>query len=157
VIPGNAAIKKCIATLTVEEREQLQTLTRSDQASDLKLARARVLLKADAAAGGPDWLDERITEAVEVGMAISPGSACGSSNFGVGAALERRKQARPSRERNLGGQAEAKLIVLACWAPPDGRTAGTLPLLADRLFALRLVDSVSDETARWVVKKPLKR
>jgi hypothetical protein len=72
---------------------------------------------------------------------------------GVTAALERQEQARPSRERKLDGRAEARLIALACSAPPAKRAAWTLQLLADRLVELRVVDSVSDETVRRVLKK----
>ena len=48
-------MRKYVVTLTAEEREQLKALMRAGKASALKLARARVLLKADAAPGGPGW------------------------------------------------------------------------------------------------------
>jgi hypothetical protein len=72
---------------------------------------------------------------------------------GLHAALERKAQDRPSRQRRLDGRAEAKLIALACSAPPKGRTAWTLRLLADRLVELDVVDAVSYETVRRVLKK----
>ena len=72
---------------------------------------------------------------------------------GLEAALGRKKQDRPSRERKLDGRAEARLIALACSQPPDGRAAWTLQLLADKLVELRVVDSVCDETVRRVLKK----
>ena len=53
-------------TLTVEEREQLQDLIAQGQAAAKKLAHARILLKADAADGGPAWPDHRIADALEV-------------------------------------------------------------------------------------------
>src|SRR5437660_6253854 len=146
-------MRKYIVTPTTEERQQLQALIRAGKASALKLARARFLLKADAAAGGPDWPDERIAEALEVGLATVARVRRRFVELGVAAALERRRQARPSRERKLDGRAEAKLIALACSAPPDGRTAWTLQLLAGRLVELRVVDAVSDETVRRVLKK----
>jgi transposase len=146
-------MRKYIVTLAAEEREQLQALIRAGKASALKLARARVLLKADAAPGGPDWPDERIAAAVEVGLATVARVRRRFVELGVAAALERRTQARPSRERKLDGRAEARLIALACSAPPDGRTAWSLQLLADRLVELRVVDTVSDETVRRVLKK----
>jgi hypothetical protein len=65
------------------------------------LARARVLLKADAAPGGPDWPEERIGEAREVGLATVARVCRRFVELGVAAALKRRKQARPSRERKL--------------------------------------------------------
>lgn len=42
-------MKKYVVTLTAEECQELQALIRAGKASALKLARARVLLKADAA------------------------------------------------------------------------------------------------------------
>ena len=72
---------------------------------------------------------------------------------GLEAALRRKPQDRPSRERKLDGAAEARLIALACSAPPGERVAWTLQLLADRLVELRVVDSVCDETVRRVLKK----
>ena len=68
-------------------------------------------------------------------------------------ALRRKKQDRPSRPPVLDGRAEARLIALACSAPPDGRTEWTMQLLADRLVQLQVVDAVSDETVRRVLKK----
>ena len=146
-------MKKYVVTLTAEERGQLQALIRAGKASALKLARARIVLKADQAKGGPNWPDERIAEALDVGLATVARVRQRFVEFGVVAALERRKQARPSRVRALDGRAEAKLIALACSAPPDGRPAWTLQLLADRLVELHVVDAVSDETIRRVLKK----
>jgi hypothetical protein len=131
----------------------LQSLIRAGKASALKLARARVPLKADAAPGGPDWPDEQIAEAVEVGLATVARVRRRFVELGVAAALERRKQACPSRQRKLDGRGEAKPIARACSAPPDGRTAWTLQLLAGRLVELEVVPSVSDETVRRVLKK----
>jgi transposase len=146
-------VKKYVVTLTAEERQELQALTRAGRASALRLARARVLLKADAADGGPDWPDERIAEALDVGVATVARVRRRFVELGVAAALERRPQARPSRRRKLDGRAEARLVALACSAPPEGRTAWTLQLLAGRLVELRVVDAVSDETVRRVLKK----
>ena len=72
---------------------------------------------------------------------------------GLEAALGRKPQDRPSRERKLDGRAEARLIALACSAPPEGRQDWTLQLLADRLVELKIVDAICDETVRRVLKK----
>src|ERR1700749_2265331 len=141
-------MRKYIVTLTTEERDWLRTLIRAGKGSALKLARARVLLKADPPPDGPDWPDQRIAEAVEVGLATVSRVRRRFVELGVAAALERRKPARPSPGRRLDGRAEAKLIALACSAPPEGRTVWTMQLLAGRLVELRVVDSVSDETVR---------
>jgi hypothetical protein len=67
--------------------------------------------------------------------------------------LNRKKQDRPSREPKLDGQAEAHLIALRCGPPPEGRRNWTLRLLADKLVALEIVESVSYETVRRTLKK----
>ena len=56
-------------------------------------------------------------------------------------------------QRKLDGRAEARLIALACSAPPEGRKAWTMRLLADKLVELEVVDSISDETVRRALKK----
>ena len=67
--------------------------------------------------------------------------------------MGRKKQGRPSRPRKLDGRAEARLIAVACSAPPDGCKEWTMKLLADRLVELEVVDSISDETVRRALKK----
>jgi hypothetical protein len=61
----------------------------------------------------------------------------------------------PEREyrRRLDGEQEAHLVALACSAPPEGRKRWTLRLLAQRLVALEVVESVSYETVRQALKQ----
>ena len=52
------------------------------------------------------------------------------------------------------GDAEARLVALACSAPPAGRNRWTLRLLADRMVVLGHADAgVSYETVRRTLKK----
>jgi transposase len=146
-------MKKYVVTLTDEERQHLHGLLSAGRASALALARARVLLKADAADGGPAWPDEKIAEAVEVGVATAGRVRQRFVEQGLEAALGRKKQDRPSRPRKLDGRAEARLIALACSAPPEGRKEWTMQLLADKLVELQVVDAVCDETVRRALKK----
>jgi transposase len=146
-------MKKYKVTLTAEERQQLQNLIAVGQAAAGKLAHARILLKADAADGGPAWTDERIAEALEVSVATVERLRQRFVEQGLEAALGRKKQDRPSRERRLDGRAEAHLIAVACSTPPEGRKEWTLRLLADRLVELQIVDTISHETVRRVLKK----
>src|SRR5262245_47111137 len=146
-------MKKHKVTLTDEERQQLSDLIASGHGAARKLAHARVLLKADAADGGPAWPDERIAEAVEVSRATVERVRQRFVEQALEAALARKPQDRPSRERKLDGRAEARLLALACSEPPGGRKEWTMQLLADKLVELRVVDTVSDETVRRALKK----
>jgi Homeodomain-like domain len=71
---------------------------------------------------------------------------------GLGAAAYRKPPARQYRRR-LDGDQEAHLVALTCSAPPQGYTRWTLRLLAERLVELEVVESVSYETVRQVLKQ----
>ncbi|MFI5269664.1 MAG: IS630 family transposase [Chloroflexota bacterium] len=146
-------MKKYKVTLTADERQSLHDLIATGKAAAKKLTHARILLKADAAPGGPAWTDDRIAEAVEVNLRTVERLRQRFVEQGLEAALVRKKQDRPSRQRKLDGDGEARLIALACSAPPQGRSDWTLQLLADQLVRLHVVDSICDETVRQVPKK----
>ena len=146
-------MKKYIVTLTAEERQDLHDLIAAGKAAAQKLTHARILLKADAADGGPAWPDHRIAEAIEVSVATIERVRQRFVEQNLEAALVRKTQARPSRERALDGRAEARLIALACSKPPAGKRRWTLRLLAERVVELGYADAVSHETVRRVLKK----
>jgi hypothetical protein len=114
-------MKKYLVTLTADERDQLTTLVTAGKAAAKKIAHARILLKADSADGGPAWADEEIAEAVEVSTDTVARVRQRFVESGPEAALVRKTQDRPSRERVLDGVAEARLIAVACSQP---RTSG---------------------------------
>ena len=73
-------MKKYRVTLTDDERASLAGLIAAGQAAALKLARARILLKADAAPGGPSGagLYRAATEAIRPGAWAAPGPCWGT-------------------------------------------------------------------------------
>jgi hypothetical protein len=146
-------LKRYIVTLTAEERRDLHDLIAAGKAAARKLAHARILLKADAADGGPAWPDHRIADALEVSTATVERVRQRFVEQGLDAALDRKQRERPPREIKLDGRAEARLIALACSPPPLGRAVWTMQLLADKLVELEVVDSISDETVRLALKK----
>ncbi len=144
--------KKYIVTLTEEERRMLQEMLSRGKAAARKLMHARILLKGDAAVGGPGWNDEAIAEALEVGRATVERVRKEFVEEGLDAALDRRPPRRQYRRR-LDGDGEAHLVALACQEPPEGRSRWTLRLLADRMVQLEYVDQISYQTVRRTLKK----
>lgn len=147
-------MKKCLVTLTADERHHLTALIAAGTAAAKKLAHARVLLKADQADGGPAWADEEVADALEVSTDTVARVRQRFVEQGLEAALVRKKRDKPSRPRALDGAAEAKLLAVACSEPPDGRRVWTLRMLADKLVELEVVGAASTETARRAMKKP---
>jgi transposase len=152
--PGKEAImkKKYIVTLTREERETLQALVSRGKGAARKLTHARILLKADASEGGPNWEDAAIAEGLEVGRATVERVRKTFVEESLEAALERRRPRREYR-RKLDGDGEAHLIALACSQAPEGRSRWTLRLLAQRLVVFEGGGPISYETVRRVLKK----
>ena len=146
-------MKKYRVTLTAEERQGLPDLIAAGKTAAKKLAHARILLKADAANGGPAWPDWQIADALEVSTDTVERVRQRFVELGLDAALDRKQRERPPREIKLDGRAEARLIALACSTPPEGRVVWTMQLLADKLVELEVVDSISDETVRLALKK----
>ena len=144
--------KKYIVTLTEAERQMLQAMLSRGKAAARKLTHARILLKADASPGGPNWDDAAIAQGLEVGRATVERVRKELVEEGLDAALNRR---RPRREydRTLDGDGEAHLVALACSQAPEGRSRWTLRLLADRMVRLEYVDEVSKDTVSRVLKK----
>jgi transposase len=56
-------------------------------------------------------------------------------------------------ERAFDGAQEARLIALACSAPPEGKARWTLRLLAEQAVELKIVEAVSYESVRQALKK----
>jgi transposase len=143
--------KKYIVRLTAEERTELEALVKKGKAAAYKIKHANILLAGDV--HGPAWPDHQIATA----FSCHPGTVENMRRRlvleGLAAALERQKQAQPSRLPKLDGRGEARLIALARSTPPEGQDRWTLQLLADRLVALEVVDSISDQTVRRTLKK----
>jgi hypothetical protein len=112
----------------------------------------RVLLKADAGECGPGWTDQRIAEALDVGVRMIENVRRRCVEEGPEAALGRSWPDRPA-QRKLDGVGEARLVAIACSKPPTGRERWTMQLLADELVVLHVTDSISDETVRRMLKK----
>lgn len=144
--PPHAGVRtKFAVTLTDEDRATLTTLVTTGRAAARTLAHARVLLKADAAPGGPGWTDAPIRGARDVSRKTIARIRRALVDHGLEAALDRRRRRTP-RPRKLDGRAAAHLIALPCRPPPTGYERWTWRLLTDRFVELGVSPPVSDET-----------
>jgi transposase len=146
-------MKTYVIRLSEGERNRLTALVSKGKVAAGKRLHAQVLLKADVSAAGAGWTDQRIVEALEVGERTVQAIRQRCVEEGLDAALERKKQCRPSRQKVLDGAKEARMVALCCGKVPAGQARWTLRLLADELVRLEIVDSVSHETVRQALKK----
>jgi len=146
-------MEKYIVELTSAEQKELAQLVSKGKAAARKITHARILLQANESQDGPAWTDEQISEAFGIHTNTIHGIRRRFVEHGLQAALERKKQDRPSRKRVVDGDVEAHLIALRCGDPPEGRNQWTLRLLADKLVELEIVPSICHETVRQALKK----
>ena len=143
--------KKFIVRLSDEERAVCREIIKKLKGSSQKVRRAQIVLKADA--DGPAWSDAKIAEAFDCRVQTIKNVRKRLVVEGFEQALERTKRADPPTPCKLDGEAEAKLIAMRLGKPPAGYGHWTLHLLADEMVALEIVDSLSHETVRTVLKK----
>lgn len=148
-----AHMDKYIVKLTPEERAQLLTLIRVGKKAANKLMHARILLSADE---NDTKLKSKTDETIASEMHVSTKTVARIRqrfvDEGIESALSRRPHANP-KSRKIDGEQEAHLVALCCSTPPEGRSRWTLKLLANKLVALEIIDSVSPATICRVLKK----
>ena len=143
--------KKYIVRLSEEERRVCREVVQHLKGTSQKVRRAQILLQADVL--GPGWTDTQIAAAYHCRVQTVENVRRALVTDGFEAALERKKRDTPPTPPLLDGAAEAKLIAMRLGKPPAGYGCWTLRLLAEQLVELEVVDSISPETVRQVLKK----
>lgn len=145
--------RKFVVRLDAEERDRLEGIIHKGRHSAQLIMKARVLLKADCSEAGPAWTDGQIVAALECGLSTVARTRQRLVEEGFEAVLQRKHHANSARRRTFDGEAEAKLIALACSAPPSGRARWTLRLLEEKVVELNIVERASDNTIGRTLKK----
>lgn len=146
--------KKYIIRLSASERQELEALVHKGKAAAYRRTHAEILLWADEGEQGQGLRDGAIAERAGVNERTVSRLRQRCVERGLAAALEREPRVR-ERRRVLDGEGEAQLIALMCGKPPAGQGRWTLHLAAGRLVELGVVNSVSHESVRRVLKKTL--
>jgi transposase len=138
--------KRYRVTLTEEERERLEGLTRKGRAPVRMVRRAQMLLLASE-----EQRDEDIAKALHIGVSTVERTRRRCVEAGVEASL--RERPRPGARPKLGPKEQAFVVALACTKPPEGRERWTMGLLAERVVELKIVSDITDESIRRLLKR----
>lgn len=144
---------KYVVDLSAEERAGLEAVIARGRGAASRLLKARILLKADSGGGRAGWEDARIAEALETSASTVYRTRRQLVEEGLEAALSRKKHDTARTPRIFDGEAEARLIALACSEPPEGHARWSLRLLEKKVVELGIVDAASDSTIHRVLKK----
>lgn len=139
-------MKKYIVKLTPKERKSLLAVVGKGKNKASVIQRAHILLKSDE--GKTDKTIADLMYISEDTVARIRQRFCES---GLEVALS--DLPHPGSESKLDDGQEAYLVALACSDPPEGYQRWTLELLTQQLIDDGIVDQISTETVRLVLKK----
>lgn len=146
-------MSKYSVELSQEQRKELEELVKKGEAPARKIMHAHILLKTDKGKNGPRWSDRQIQEAFGLGETVLKTVRKRFVEEGLEVALQRKRQPPRPQKRKIIGEQEARIVAVLCTEQPEGAERWTLRALTDRILELEIVESVSYETVRTMLKK----
>jgi Homeodomain-like domain len=145
-------------TLSAADRQMLTGLTRTGSHPAQQVRRARILLALDE--NDPDRDGSVPTQAVvaeRVGvctdMIVKVSKAYADRGGDVQATITRKKRETPPVAPIVTGDVEARLIKMACSAPPEGYDRWSLRLLEKHVALVEDIPNLDHSTIGRVLKK----
>jgi transposase len=146
--------KKHIVTLTSADRAVLEEITTTGVHPARMIMRARVLLELDTGAGEVDYREaiaDRVGVSAETVRLIAKRFV--DTGGDVDATISRKKPGKPPVASPVTGEVEARLIALACSAPPPGYVRWSLRLLEKHVELIDDIPNLDHSTIGRVLKK----
>jgi len=132
--------------LKPKERKLIKQLISKGIEKARKITRCRILLLADEGK-----TDTQIIEALKTARNTIRQVRTRYVKEGLETAIN--EQSRPGAPKKFSGRQRAKITAIACSQAPEGRNRWTLRLIADRVVELKMVDSISYQTVKRILKK----
>jgi transposase len=147
--------KKYRVFLNGKKRSNLNRLVSAGTHKARTITRARILILADESPQGISRGMGKTDKEIMGVLGVSGGTVASTRQKYVEEGIEGalNEKLRPGRPPKLTGRDEAKLAVIACSEPPEGRARWSVRLLTDKLIELDIVDSISREAVRQYIKK----
>lgn len=153
-----ARTKSRPVALTAADRQLLTGLVRTGSHPAQEVRRARILLALDE--NDPDRDGPVPTQAVVAeragvcaDMVVKVSKAFADRGGDVRATITRKKRETPPVAPIVTGEVEARLIALACSAPPEGQARWSLRLLERRVLLVEDLPDLDHSTIGRVLKK----
>jgi len=143
--------KKYIVTLTESEIEFLKELISTRSSKSSVVLNAQILLAANA--NEKELTDDVIAQRYHVKPLRVQRTRQKFVLHGLSIALNGLKRGPQKSRLKIDGDVEAHIVQIACSEVPDGYNKWTLRLLADKAVELKIIDEISHESVRQVLKK----
>lgn len=138
--------------LTDAERETLKKLLAKRKSQSVNGKRAYILPALDENQAAGRLSDEEIRLRYQVGRRSIERTRQRFIEEDFLIAVDGKKRTA-FKEKKFDGRVEAELIALRCQSPPEGVQNWTLRVLAESLVELGVVEEISHESVRQLLKK----
>ena len=141
--------KRIDVTLTQKEQDALHTFVAQGHRSAREINRARILLLSNQG-----MKDQDISSLLGLSRGTIYNMRKKYNNTDHQHILDVLKdEPRSGRPIKLDSKVEANVTMIACSEPPEGACRWTLHLIADKLVKLHVLDTISHESVRSILKK----
>jgi len=146
--------KKRPVSLTVQDRGDLERITTTGVHGASQIMRARVLLALDTSRG---TVDREVVIADRLGVSCETlrlvAKRFAETGGDAQATIARKQRPGPPVPSPVTGEVEARLIALACSAPPQGFSRWSLRLLEKHVVLVDDIPDLDHSTIGRVLKK----
>jgi len=146
-------VQKWHVELNNAAHKKIKMVLRSTRVSMEAKKRAQILLDLDESNGRKPESLSVITSKRGVCENTIINVRRNYAESGIDAAIFRKKRQTPPVTPKVTGEVEAHIIACACSAPPEGFTRWSMQMIADKIVLNGVVEGISDETVRLVLKK----
>jgi len=146
-------MKKWRVVLSNADRKKIKMVLRSKRLSLETKKRAQILQDLDETGKDKPLPITEVMRKRGVSQNVVINARRRFDEQGVNAAIFRKKRATPPITPKVTGEVEAHIIACACSAPPEGFSRWSMQMIADKIVLNGVIDSISDETVRLVLKK----
>jgi transposase len=144
--------KKYHVKLSDLERRYVHEILNHEKTAKTYRKRCNVLLMSDETVSKPA-IQAEIAKRCGVSDVTVYQTVKDYAEQGLEYALTYKKPKKPPVAPIVTGEAEARIIALACGEPPVGFSRWTVRLLTERVIELKIMESISRETIRTTLKK----
>ena len=146
-------MQKWKVELTKEERKKIKMVLRSKKVTLEAKKHAQILLDIDESDGKKPLSVIKVTTSRGVCENTVIRVRRRYAEQGIERAIFRKKRKTPPVEAKITGEVEAHIIATACSEAPEGKAKWTLTMIANKIVLDGVIESISDEAVRLVLKK----
>lgn len=146
-------MQKYHINLTEDERKEIAKQIHNKNTRAQAIKRGKVLLDLDESSGKRLYATKKIAGRQGVSEATISEVCKRYEAGGTQAVLGRKTRMTPPVPPKVTGEVEAHIIAVCCSEPPEGKAAWSMQMIADKIVLDGVVEFISDETVRLVLKK----